>query len=337
MFHFRFTSLLALRSFSILMALASMVLFLSSCEKDEPALNVPSDKKPAIRRIDPQQSNILAKPGTSVSARFIMADNEELGQWEILAETLTNFRTEQLRIPVNGRLVDTTIYRADTARQLMFQEDINGNQADKTYEFIVPRLPAFSRIDLKARVYDVKDQQDTSIVRITIDFARPDTFVDFFQMLTYERRDTLFHGLNTDDIRVAYNLQGRSGATPINVGDKDIAEASADTSTNFFEAAITSPNNTIDPAALVTLSSDVFNYDRATYQTMRQAFIANLAETTTPPLKSGDIVILRMSLRHRNYRNYHHFAAIRILSVFNDAADPLKSYIVFQYKRSDDR
>jgi hypothetical protein len=319
------------------MALSSMVALFSGCEKDEPALSVPSDKKPAIRRIDPQQSNVLAKPGSTVSARFIMADNEELKQWEVLAEVLTNFRTERLLLPVNGRLVDTTIYRADTARQVIHLEDLVGNQADMVYEYRVPTLPTFSRIDLKARVYDVKDQQDTSIIRITVDFARPDTFVDNFQILTYERRDTLFHGLSTEDIRIAYNLQGRSGATPINEGDKDIQEASQDTSTKFFEAAITSPNNSFDPAALVVLSSDVFNYERTTYQTMRQAFIANAPENVTPPLKEGDIVILRMSLRHRNFRNYHHFAAIRIMSVVRDNAEPLKSYIVFQYKRSDDR
>ncbi|MDW8333058.1 MAG: hypothetical protein RMM53_02460, partial [Bacteroidia bacterium] len=235
---------------------------------------------------------------------------------------LTNVRYYDDQIVVNGQVRDTVLIAGDlVGRTMLVDKNISGNSLRETLSYVVPNREPMTRIELLFRVEDNKGQKDSSLFVVTVDFERVDTLARYFSMLSYQN-DTIYNQLAGGNLG-AFNLIARRRAT--NIAAQDIRETTQ--ISGQFDQAFVSPNN-YGAAVMVVVREQEFNYNQATYSTMRQAFLARVPVARTPKLRPGDIVILRLTELNLKYQNWNHFAAIRIKEVKTTASD--------DYKRSQD-
>lgn len=292
------------------------VMFLSGCHKEQPYEAPPPDSRPSIRRAAPLQPSALVKAGESVKIDFVLTDNQQLEKWKVREIRRTNVRYE------NGEMVSDV-----AGDNVILEAPIEGTEYKPTYAYTVPaEIAKFTRIDLWAYVWDNKGNKDSTLFIVTADFERMDTLAQFFSILDYSV-DTALYSQAVDDTQSAFNLIARDYAQPGNIPAMDVQEIS--TSANNFLKQLSSPNNGTVDSVFVVLTPAEFNYDSLTYSTMRQAFYGNVPSVITRPLQVGDIVILRLTVINVNYNSYHHFAALRIVSI-----DETNKFMTFEYKRS---
>jgi hypothetical protein len=237
-----------------------------------------------------------------------MADNERLRRFQLI-ELIGGVRTEL----VNDTLV--------------------GREATKEFEYsISPFLSPLTEITLRALVTDASGFQDSTDFILTVDIPR-DT-ASTFPILTYlndpQVNNNVVFSFQDDNNAAAYDLiQRRVVLESGSVAAKDIADTTQ--GGNAFTRGFVSPNNRSNnrPRAFVVLSASQFNFNRLTYQSMDQAFNANVPRSFTGPLQVGDIVILKLNLQP-------HYAAIRITRVQDDGPGGGLDFITFDYKRSSD-
>ena len=314
--------------------LAALVLAVA-CREDIPNDAPPPDTAPVIRRLAPRDPSLLVRPGQRITYSCFVGDGQQLARWQVAALRLENYRYRDTTR--NGR--DTVVATADTlGRQVLFTQGVAGTSREVSYTYTVPDWPVFTRIELWASVEDRGGQRDSTPLSLVIDFERTDTLAQFFSILSY-RSDTLWAAYADsipppDTLRSAFNLIARRYAPRGNDAAQDVAEASTRVRVPFAPV-LRSPNNGFD-SVLVVLPPDRFNYDLLTYATLRQAWETHLQRPQATNLQVGDVVLLRLRLRHRSYRDYHHFAALRIAEL-HTGPDSTDHWLRFDYKRSQDR
>lgn len=309
--------------------LAAALLFVAACKDRERNELPPADSMPTIQRIAPSAPSTLALPGTEIQLVFQLADNERLARFSVEEKNLANVRYYDDKIVVNGVTRDTVLLTGDVLSQtLLVDNAISGNSVRQSFKYVVPNLPPMTRIELNFCVEDNKGQKNCTLFVITVDFQRTDELAQYFSMLSYQN-DTIYNRLAAGNWG-AFNLIARQRAT--NIAAQDIRETTE--ITGEFDQALVSPNNQF-AAVMVVVRENEFNYDQATYSTMRQAYEARVKVQRTPKLQPGDIVLLRLTELNLNYNNWNHIAAIRIKQVVTTQFDDF-DYLVFDYKRSQD-
>jgi hypothetical protein len=290
---------------NILLALAGLALLASACspEKNDP---LPINGKPEVRRLSPSQPSVLDTAGATVELSFVLADNEALASWRLVAI-------------INNQV--TTLV----------EEDITGTDLRRNYSYTIPTLPRLTQIRIRAYVTDNIGQIDSTDVLddliISVDFIRDTT--QPYAILSYTN-DTLYNRLSIVP-QQGFNLLLRRWVQTNNAAAMDIQETTAAVSLDeAFEREFRSPNNAANgnTDVFVVLSPAEFNYDQLTYTTMLEAWSANPKSATTGRLNEGDIVIMRLNLEP-------HLAAIRIKQINDNGALDFDDYIVFDYKRSE--
>lgn len=319
----------------VLAGLLLLVFMNMGCRKEESRVSLPSDGIPTIRRTAPVQASAVANTGGTVGLRFTMADNEELLRWNMTETIVQNLRMVDTNIIVNGKFRDTTLLKADTVRkaQEIYLQALKGNVSEISYNYRVPfGIQPFQRVLLQATVSDIKKQTASELFVITIDVPDKDTLRNFFTILDYSQLapDTIYNGV-AGNFKSAFNLIAREHVFTNNPAAKDIEEIT--TNLGEFKMQFSSPASAPD-SALVIISSADFNFDQLTYATMWQAYYTRRALKQTPVLKAGDIVIVKLMLRHQSLVQFSHFAAIRIEQIVNVGGG--QDYITFRYKRSQD-
>ncbi len=314
--------------------LLALVLLATACREQVPDDAPPPDTPPVIRRLAPREPSLLVRPGQSLTFSCFVGDGQQLARWQVAALRLENYRYRDTTR--QGR--DTVVATADTlGRQLLFEQSLSGTSREVSYTYTVPEWPVFTRIELWASIEDRAGQRDSTPLSLIIDFERTDTLAQFFSMLSY-RSDTLWAAYadtaQTDSLRSAFNLIARRHAPRGNTAAQDVAESSSRMQGPFVPV-LRSPNNGAD-SVLVVLPADRFNYERLTYAILRQAWETHLQRTRVSGLQVGDVILLRLRLRHRTYRNYHHFAALRVAEI-HTGTDSTDHWLRFDYKRSQDR
>jgi len=312
-----------------------------SCRESVPDDAPPPETPPVVRRLAPRDPSLLVRPGQQVVFHCFVGDNQQLAAWSVSALRLENFRYVDTTLANrDGSTRDTVIGRADTVgRELLLTQGLSGNSREVSYAYTVPDWPVFTRIELWATVEDRAGLRDSTSLALVIDFERTDTLAEYFSILSYES-DTLWAAYadtaqNADTTRSAFNLIARRYPPALNAAAQDVAEASDSLLGADFLPALRSPNNGFD-SVFVVLTPALFNYDQLTYATMRQAWETHLQRPRASGFAVGDVVILRLRLRHRSYRDYHHFAALRVAEI-NGGPDSTAHWLRFDYKRSQDR
>ncbi len=308
---------------------AAVLALVVGCKDRERNELPPVDSAPTIRRISPPAPSQLALPGTPISLTFQLADNERLARFTVEEKTLTNVRYYDDQIVVNGVTRDTVLLTGDVLSQsLIVDKEISGNSVRESVKYVVPNLPPMTRIELNFCVEDNKGQKDCSLFVVTVDFKRTDTLAQYFSMLSY-RNDTLYNRMAGGNLG-AFNLIARQHASSLAAQDiRETTETSGE-----FDQSIVSPNNQFG-AVMVVVRENEFNYDQASYSTMRQAYLSRVKVQRTPKLRVGDIVLLQLTELNLKYNNWNHFAAIKVKEVVTTQFDDF-DYIVFDYKRSQD-
>ena len=318
----------------ILFSLGLVLIFLAGCRKDEPKESLPTDTLPTIRRTLPVQASAVAQRGQVVSIRYTLADNQELFRWNVTETVVGNIRTVDTTIAVGGKFRDTTLLKADTirkAQEIHFQA-LNGNVSEQIFQYTVPNVNPFQRVILRATVLDNKRQSAYEDFIITVDVDDRDTLARYFRVLDYTALtpDTVYNYL-ANNFKSAFNLIAREHVATNNPAAKDIEETTR--TEGEFDRRFTSPASAPD-SAFVIVSQNDFNFDQLTYATMWQAFNTRRALKTTPTLKVGDVVLVKLMLRHQSLVNFPHYAALRIEQIVTVGGG--EDYIVFRYKRSQD-
>ncbi|MEZ4776159.1 MAG: hypothetical protein R3D00_23500 [Bacteroidia bacterium] len=295
----------------LLIPIATVALIFSGCNTDlEPLL--PADQDPAITVLAPASNNLLLESGDVFTVTFRMADRE----------ALKVFRAIGTIYDQNDQIVGNDV--------ILFEEDITG--VNLTYDYVddVPAVNPYFKIRYTCYAVDSKGAYASAVFWVSVLPTPPDPSP--FEVLTYQK-DSIFnrksnsqYGFNFTQRR---QLPAAAGQTP-NVLDLDIAENS-NTGQGIWAPTITSPSNTLlgRDSVFVITNADRFNYEEATYQTISQAFYSDPAPySTTPVLKAGDYVIVRLTKAP-----FPQFAVMRITKIKDDGAGVnVRDYVVFDYK-----
>ena len=247
---------------------------------------------------------------------YILADNEQLANWELRLRTYP--------------FADEDLVGQDT---ILVSENISGTQVRKTFFYDVPdtfSTGSITNLVFTAYTADNVGNGDTldfilQVFTETTDTCQPP---NQYGMLNYTTNDTLF---SPDAAMAAFsfnmlqrNYAGSDAASDIRV---------VDTSTASFNPMLSSPNNDME-AVFAVYKPAVLNYDQLNWCKMHQSFITRTPMMMTPELAEGDIVVLRMDVIDQLTPTKPHYAAAKIIEI-NDAVGDEDDYIVFQYKRSE--
>lgn len=293
----------------LLLVLAMLAMgLLTACEEEDDDETLPTDDGPSIARLQPSSASILDTNFTSLTLQYNLADNEQLAYY-----------TLRLEIPSQG------------VSQVLEQDSLMGTELSRSYTYQPADTFPEGQTDIffTAYVFDNQGLADSNQFRLQVVVLPEDTCTNAFQynILTYGR-DTIYNGAETMG-RSSFNLIQRQYA--MSDAASDIREGTDNT--GQFARMFISPNTAPQPVFL-TFTSSQFNYDRASWCTIEQAFRTHTPSQMTRELSAGDVVLLDMDLPPDDATpNKQHYAAIHILEVVDTPDD--SDYIVFEYKRTE--
>ena len=267
-----------------------------------PSEPLPENTPPSITRIQPSTIGYSDTVGATVTLEYLLADNEALKGWKL----------KEIRPKDTLLAMDTSLYPK--------------KQVYKQYRYTIPNYDTLTRIRLRAWVYVHENLMDSTDYEIIVDFPRDTT--QPFALLSYTN-DTIYNRLSTTG-KWAFNLLLRTNITG-NDAARDIKEVTAQSGT--FAKRFTSPNNNYQPV-FVVFNDRQLNWNQLTYNVIHQSFSIATPQDTTPPLKVGDIVLIRLAYREPCCPNDPQYAAIYIRQIVDDGNASDEDYMVFDYKRS---
>ena len=320
------------------------LLIASGCTKEEPIEELPVDGYPFIQRIYPNQPNgVIGRAPQEANITFLVGDNEELASLKIYESAIVGAHYIDTTIQVGSIFRDTTILVGDTVlkKRIIKDEKIKGNSLQYNLKYQVPEdIVPFARVILTATVADVKNQTRSASYILSFDPSygtiEDDSLGKFFNLLSYQN-DTIFNAKTALAIglkKTSFNLIARQHATGESVAAQDIAEITV--SADAFKAAFSSPAQGLEPS-LAVMKPTILNYDLLTYSILHRAYLTSTPKLTTSELSPGDIVLVKLSLKHKTLKQYNHYAAVRINRIVRDSRKTGEDFIIFDYKRSQDR
>ncbi|MEL6842493.1 MAG: hypothetical protein AAFP02_04710 [Bacteroidota bacterium] len=255
--------------------LAVLILGFSACKQEvEPPL--PADQDPAISLLAPSSNTFLREAGEDFTLSLQLYDNEALKLLRVVGRVYSE--TDSV---VGDDFIVTDI-------------DIAGTNLNYDLSLTAPNLPGYYKIRYSIYAIDSKGAEASAIVWLTV-LPEPINPAPF-QVLSYQG-DFIFNRLL--GIGYGFNFTNRETLpNPMNQNplELDISEVSA--SLGAWEPVLESPNNAFfgQDSVFVITDETRFNYNEATYETISQAFFSDpLPSPQTPPLKVGDIVVVRLT------------------------------------------
>lgn len=321
--------------------IALLLTLLTACrpDADDEVVLLPENVGPGIAVLSPSNTRLLKRPGEAGSVVLKLLDNEQLRLLRIV----------KLIYDQRDSLVDEAI-----------PEDIElqDQRVEYTYNFITPSLPAFYKVQYVCYAIDFSGRSAETFFWVSI---QPDPDAPpLYNTLSYTN-DTLWNGLDTEATPIDPNPSNKWGfnfsarrvlpdtlPTNVTLPQMDIAESDqtgpGDGQGSPFAPNLYSPNHGIvgdDTAIFVITDSTRFNYERANYNTIYQAFFSDPAPAPTAPptnhplaernkvgLEVGDIVIVKLIKTPRPQ-----FAVMRVKEIFREGFGVSRSdYMVFDYK-----
>lgn len=258
-------------------------LVLTGCKDDDnPVGEPPVDGDPQINLVTPSTGYTLTSTGNRVYITFELFDKE----------LITTFYLTEARIYQNVTV------QAET-ELAPWRRALSTTQLEQTVYYDVPNVPVFSIIELRAYIVDNKGKVASKMFRINV--VPDDSTTTAYELESYTN-DTIWSILTPEDNYFDLINRRHGNQFELNMPDRTIGEISNPT----FQGILNSPANGTTDSVMVWTNTGRFNFDKATYETIWEAYTtSNNIGTQAGPLSVNDIVILSLP-------NPPHYAILKI-------------------------
>ena len=293
--------------------MALVAVFQGGCQPDEEIELLPEDRSPAITLISPSNSSLLKEVDESFTVTVQLADNEALKLLRITAEI---FDQQDQQIGTSFLVRDIEVSGTNVTLDL----------TEKVPQGALP----FYKVKYTIHAIDSKGEFSSAFFWVSVLPQPADPAI--YEVRSYTR-DSIFNseapfsrGFNFTNREPLPN-QVRQGTDL----DYDIREISR-TAKLLYKPRLSSPSNDFfnQDSIFVITSASRFNYDAATYETIFNAFFSDPnPAVTTPELKVGDLVIVRLTKAPKPQ-----FAVMNIRAIKDDGGGTfnIRDVVVFDYK-----
>lgn len=305
-----------------LVAILGTTLVFSACKKTELDTAIPANTKPVMYIEAPAVAAQQGQIGDAFAWAFRAKDNEALRAFRIVAD---------LYDEKGGLIFQDSVFESFT---------LSGKDEQVLYPFIIPTNYTYNGVTspvkinyrwaLRFYVLDTEGQSDSSKATITVidTFAPADPYkIEAYTNITMDR------GAFVTSTRRTFNFAGNF--YPTNTLDMDIREfQTAGPTETEYRPRLISPNNNNGDSVFAVVSQSTFNYEAATYSTIKRAFrSAAVINDTSPKLNVNDVLIVRLRDNNSNIPQY----AVMVIRKTNrgDANGSFKGtkdFFVFDYK-----